>query len=128
MNKYPKFKSNAVALAANTVTEVFVPSAGMEFSTIQLRITNDQPGVDSSTPNQEPFVRRVRIWITSESNVANVANLTAGVFEAKAEIAPNGAYSGFGITVGGGERVFVRADGLGVTVRASGLEHETANV
>ncbi len=128
MNKYPKFKSNNVSLAANTVTEVFVPSVGMEFSTAQIRIANDQPSVDASTPNQESFVRRVRIWITNESNAANVANLTAGVFEPKAEIVPNGAYSGFGITVGGGERIFVRADGAGISVRVSALEHETANL
>ena len=128
MNKYPKFKKVTTNPVANVVTQVFAPDEGMEFATLQIRVSNDQPAVNAQTPNPENFNRSIRIWVTTETDIANIGAETATLIEPKAEIAPNGAYSAFGLTIGANERVYIRASGSGVCVRASALQHELAAV
>lgn len=128
MNKYPRFKSQKSQLATNTVSEVFSLSQGIEFATVQVRVSNDQPTVGSNTPNLQIFVRDLRIWITNETNISLISNNNIDIFEPKAEIVANGSYSGFGITLGAGERMFMRAGGNGLTVRVSALEHEVTGI
>jgi hypothetical protein len=128
MNKYPKFKKTAVNPVANVVTLVMALDEGMEFGTLQLRITNDQPSISSSSPNPENFARTIRLWVTTESDIAAIGSETATLIEPKVEIAPNGSFSVFGLTLGGNERVYVRSSGAGVNVRASALQHEIASV
>ena len=127
MNTYPQFKSKSTALVSGTVTEVFALTPGMAFGTLQVRVANDQPTVEPTTPNAASFTRTLRIWITKDSASA-VSGNTVDVFEPKAQIVANGTYSGFGITLGMGEKMHMRSSGTGLVARVSILEHEEAVV